>query len=181
MQKLRKLAIRESLTPRKLKRIWYKTSPFTSYCTYVCAYAMILSLLFPQMDLLQVMLDAVKANKIEDAHSVVMSIVALIGGHEPITNSIIFTSHLLATNGDIQQKLITEIAEYFSDNPVSMCVCVLHVYMYVWECLCIYVCTLNEGSVNMVRICPSFIHCRTNHTTKQLRRWSTWTWSSRKP
>lgn len=68
-------------------------------------------------DLLQVMLDAVDANKMDDAHTIMMSVVALIAGHEPVTNSIIFTSYLLATNNQVQEKLVEEIAQYFSDNP----------------------------------------------------------------
>ena len=96
------------------------------------------------MDLLQVMLDAVDDSKMEDGHSVVMSVVTLIAGHEPTTNSIIFVSYLLASNDDVQQKLITEIAEYFSDHPVCVCVCVCVPYVCVGGgvhvCGCVWVC-----------------------------------------
>ena len=88
------------------------------------------------------MLDAVDDNKIEDSHSVVMSVVTLFAGHEPTTNSIIFVSYLLATNDEVQQKLITEIAEYLNDHPVSVCVCVFGCgcgcgCVCVWVCVCV--------------------------------------------
>ena len=85
------------------------------------------------------MLDAVDDSKMEDGHSIAMSIVTLIAGHEPTTNSIIFVSYLLATNDDVQQKVITEIAEYFSDHPVSVCVVCVCVCVRVCVCVCVCV------------------------------------------
>ena len=101
------------------------------------------------------MLDAVDDSKMEDGHSVVMSVVTLIAGHEPTTNSIIFVSYLLASNDDVQQKLITEIAEYFSDHPVCVCVCVCVPYVCVGGvCMCVGVCGCVWVSVYMcVHMC----------------------------
>ena len=43
----------------------------------------------------------------------------LIAGNETTSLMLTYTSHLLALNPDIQEKLQSEIDDYFEDNPVS--------------------------------------------------------------
>ena len=47
------------------------------------------------------------------------SVVFLIAGFETTANSISYSSYYLALNPDIQEKLQSEIDNYFEDKPVS--------------------------------------------------------------
>ena len=43
----------------------------------------------------------------------------LVAGNETTSMMLAYTSHLLAINPDIQEKLQSEIDAYFEDTPVS--------------------------------------------------------------
>ena len=58
------------------------------------------------------------------------SIDFLLAGYETTANTLSYTTYLLAMNPDIQEKLQTEIDQYFEEEPVSQIVMVLPVYFY---------------------------------------------------
>ena len=68
------------------------------------------------------MLDSANAKKMKDSHVIALGIDVLLAGHETTTSSLSFSSFLLATNPEVQEKLISEIEEYFAENPVSLCI-----------------------------------------------------------
>ena len=57
--------------------------------------------------------------KLTDEEIVTNSIVFLLAGYETTTNTLAFTSYLLAVHPEIQERLQAEINEYFESNPVS--------------------------------------------------------------
>ena len=44
----------------------------------------------------------------------------ILGGFETTANTLAFTAYLTALNPPIQERLRSEIEEYFEDNPVSV-------------------------------------------------------------
>ncbi len=58
-------------------------------------------------------------HKLSSQEIVDNSVVFLIAGFETTANSISYSSYYLALNPDIQEKLQSEIDNYFEDNPVS--------------------------------------------------------------
>ena len=92
--------------------------------TTMC-YSIILSLSFHQhKDLLQLMIDATEGEdedegKLSDEEIVANSLTFLLAGFETTAITLSFTSYLLALNPEIQEKLQTEIDEYFESKPVS--------------------------------------------------------------
>ena len=48
------------------------------------------------------------------------SVEFLLAGYETTCIVLCFTSHLLAMNTDVQEKLQAEIDEYFEEDPVNM-------------------------------------------------------------
>ena len=57
--------------------------------------------------------------KLTDEEIVTNSIVFLLAGYETTTNTLAYTSYLLALHPEIQERLQAEIDEYFESNPVS--------------------------------------------------------------
>ena len=57
--------------------------------------------------------------RLTDEEIVVQSITFLLAGYEATSNTLAYTSYLLALNPEIQEKLQTTIDEYFENNPVS--------------------------------------------------------------
>ena len=47
----------------------------------------------------------------------------LIAGYETTSNTLCFTSYLLALHPDVQEKLQSEIDAYFDEKPVSLYIC----------------------------------------------------------
>ena len=56
--------------------------------------------------------------KLTDIQIVGYSIDFLLAGYETTANSLAFTSYLLALHPDIQQRLQSEIDNYFEESPV---------------------------------------------------------------
>ena len=58
--------------------------------------------------------------KFTDKEVVGQAIGMLLAGYETTANALAYTSYLLALNPDIQEKLQSEIDNYFDDKPVSI-------------------------------------------------------------
>ena len=43
----------------------------------------------------------------------------MLAGYETTSTALAFTTYLLATHPEVQERLANEIHEYFDDNPVS--------------------------------------------------------------
>ena len=92
---------------------------------YNSSYVTVFSLSFHQhKDLLQLMIDATEGEdggegKLSDEEIVANSILFLLAGFETTANALAYTSYLLALNPEKQEKLQTEIDEYFESKPVS--------------------------------------------------------------
>ena len=56
--------------------------------------------------------------KLTDEEITAHATVFMLAGYETTSNSLTFTSYLLALNPDIQEKLQEEIDRYFGENPV---------------------------------------------------------------
>ena len=56
--------------------------------------------------------------RLTNGEIVAHSIVFLMAGYETTANTLAYTSYLLALHPSIQEKLCTEIDEYFENNPV---------------------------------------------------------------
>ena len=76
-------------------------------------------------DLLQLMIDATveegektEKKKLTDEEITAHATLFMLAGYETTSNSLTFTSYLLALNPDIQEKLQEEIDSYFEENPV---------------------------------------------------------------
>ena len=59
-----------------------------------------------------------KAGKLTDEEVVGHARVVLLAGYETTANTLAYTSYLLALNPDIQEKLQSEIDNYFDEKPV---------------------------------------------------------------
>ena len=60
-----------------------------------------------------------KRYKLTDKDLVSLAVSFLGAGYETTANTISYTSYLLALNPDIQEKLQSEIDNYFEEKPVS--------------------------------------------------------------
>ncbi len=63
--------------------------------------------------------DGSSKGRLSDQAIVANSVTFLLGGYETTANTLAFTSYLLALHPDIQERLRTEIDDYFHSNPVS--------------------------------------------------------------
>ena len=61
-----------------------------------------------------------KTGKLTDEEVVGHTRLVLMAGYETTANALAYTSYLLALNPDIQEKLQSEIDNYFDDKPVSL-------------------------------------------------------------
>ncbi len=67
--------------------------------------------------------------RLSDQAIIAHSATFLLAGYETTANTLAYTSYLLALHPDIQERLRTEIDDYFHSNPVStksrvLCSCV---------------------------------------------------------
>ena len=60
-----------------------------------------------------------QSRKLTDEEIVAHAVTFLLVGYETTANTLAFSSYLLALNPDIQEKLQSEIDNYFDENPVS--------------------------------------------------------------
>ena len=89
-------------------------------------------------DLLQLMIDAAvddedseqsSTKKLNSEQIAGFSLDFLLAGYETTANTLTYTTYLLATHPDVQEKLQAEIDQYFEEVPVSFkakCVCKVH-------------------------------------------------------
>ena len=73
-------------------------------------------------DLLQLMIDAVDNESQEGLKTgeiIADSVGLMLAGYETTSTALTFTTFLLATNPEVQERLANEILEYFEENPVS--------------------------------------------------------------
>ena len=61
---------------------------------------------------------SLKERKLTDEEVVGQAVTFLLGGYETTANALAYTSYLLALNPDIQEKLQSEIDNYFEEKPV---------------------------------------------------------------
>ena len=61
-----------------------------------------------------------KTGKLTNEEVIGHAQVLLFAGYETTANALIFTTYLLALNPDIQEKLQSEIDNYFNENTVSV-------------------------------------------------------------
>ena len=74
-------------------------------------------------DLLQLMIDASDsetAERLETGEIVAESVGFMLAGYETTSAALSFTTYLLATHPEVQERLANEIHEYFEDHPVSI-------------------------------------------------------------
>ena len=64
------------------------------------------------------MLDAREENSLTDKQIAAFSIDFLLAGYETTANTLSYTTYLLAMNPGVQEKLQTEIDQYFEKDPV---------------------------------------------------------------
>ena len=77
---------------------------------------------FQRNDLLQLM---VEASQVEGEgamtyeETIADCLLVLLAGYDTSSNTLAFVTYLLAVHQDVQERLATEIGNYFQDNPVS--------------------------------------------------------------
>ena len=88
-------------------------------------------LIFQTKDLLQLMIDATVeygngtcTKKLKSEYITSVSVEILLAGYETTANTLTYTTYLLATHPDVQEKLQAEIDQYFEEEPVSTLLCV---------------------------------------------------------
>ena len=59
-----------------------------------------------------------KGRKLTDEEIVAHAVTFMLAGYETTANTLAYTSYLLALNPDIQEKLQSEIDNYFDEKPV---------------------------------------------------------------
>ena len=64
--------------------------------------------------------DGTASSKLSDDAVANITMDMLLAGHETTATTLCFTSYLLATNPDVQEKLQREIAGYYQSNPVRV-------------------------------------------------------------
>ena len=97
-------------------------------CTYLLMLIIICFFYYKHNDMLQLMIDArTKGDgtaqgerKLTDQEIVGFSIGFLTGGYETISNTLAYTTYLLALNPSVQDHLHSEIEEYFEEKPASL-------------------------------------------------------------
>ena len=80
-------------------------------------------------DLLQLMIDATadadgsddSTKRLTSEEIAGFSVDFLLAGYETTANTLSFTTYLLATHPDVQEKLQAEINHYLEEDPVSVC------------------------------------------------------------
>ena len=60
-----------------------------------------------------------KERKLTDEEIVAHAITFILAGYETTSNTLAYTSYLLALNPDVQEKLQSEIDSYYDNKPVS--------------------------------------------------------------
>ena len=60
-----------------------------------------------------------QCRKLMDEEIVAHALTFILAGYETTANTLAYTSYLLALNPDIQEKLQSEIDNYFDEKPVS--------------------------------------------------------------
>ena len=60
-----------------------------------------------------------KTRRLTDEEIVAHAITFILAGYETTSNTLAYTSYLLALNPDIQEKLQSEIDSYYDNKPVS--------------------------------------------------------------
>ena len=58
--------------------------------------------------------------KLTDEEIVINAFLFLLAGYETTANTLAYTSYLLALHPSVQDRLHSEIEEYFENNPVSV-------------------------------------------------------------
>ena len=77
--------------------------------------------MFQNSDLLGLMIEAGDGDSnraLSDGDIIAESIGFLVAGYETTSSALTFTTGLLASHPDIQERLAEEIRKYFSKNPV---------------------------------------------------------------
>ena len=59
--------------------------------------------------------------KLSTGQIVANSVEFLLAGYETTSVALSFTTYLLATNPEVQERVANEIHSYFEENPVSLC------------------------------------------------------------
>ena len=95
----------------------------------MCFHVNFASLASQHKDFLQLMIDTHAGaeegsvgggRRLSDGEIVSNSITFLLAGYETTANTLAYTSYLLALHPTVQDRLRTEIQEYFENNPVSV-------------------------------------------------------------
>ena len=98
-----------------------KQNACLNYLLYtLCMIRMSLNL-FQNSDLLGLMIEAGDGDSnraLSDGEIIAESVGFLVAGYETTSSALTFTTGLLASHPDIQEKLAEEIRKYFSKNPV---------------------------------------------------------------
>ena len=63
--------------------------------------------------------DSETAERLEIGEIVADSVGFMIAGHETTSTALAFTTYVLATHPEVQERLANEIQEYFEEHPVS--------------------------------------------------------------
>lgn len=61
-------------------------------------------------------------SKLTDDQIVAEAVGLMMAGYDTTANALAYTSYLLALHPEIQERLQSEIDNYFSDKPVSYCI-----------------------------------------------------------
>ena len=89
---------------------------------YIVTCSLWLVVYMQRKDLLQLMIDAADsetAERLEIGEIVADSVGFMIAGHETTSTALAFTTYVLATHPEVQERLANEIQEYFEEHPVS--------------------------------------------------------------
>ena len=110
------------------------------------------SFVLQRKDLLQLMIDAGDEDTKDGlctGEIVAEAVGFMLAGYETTSVALTFATYLLAKNPEVQEKLASEIHEYFDENLVCVCVCV---GACVRVCV-VYLCILFCAYTLLVHIC----------------------------